>query len=270
MSGSDKMDSLEFSPIGYFKSQHKYKYDAPRQSVEDETKVYGKVVLEPGLSLDQGIKGLEGFERIWLIYKFHKNTNWKPVTNTPRATDKQGVFATRSPYRPNPIGMSCVKLERIGSNYLLVSGYDLLDGTPILDIKPYIPACDKFNVVNKSWIEEEEAKIISFSEAADKQLSWLEDNGLKSLRGFIVDQLKRDPVNKNKKRVRIISESKYELSYRTWRVEFVFNEDSNSCEATKISSGYSEQDFLDNVDKYEDKKLHRKFIEEFVRGGDAL
>lgn len=253
------MESFDFKPIGFFESQYKYKYDAPRQSVENQEKILGEVLLEAGFNLDQALKGIEGFERIWLIYRFHKNAEWKPLTQTPRATDKQGIFATRSPYRPNPIGMSCVKLEKVTSRGLLVSEYDLLDGTPILDIKPYIPTCDQFNVDNQSWIEEEGFKEIQFSEEAKGQLRWLEKKGLRTLQGFIIDQLKRDPTNKKKKRLKNISEGKYELSYRTWRVEFEYDETKNLCHVLRLYSGYSESDLLSTEDKYEDKDFHKGF-----------
>ncbi len=263
MSGSVKMDSFDFKPIGFFKSQYKYKYDAPRQSVENKENLFGEVALEPGFNLGQALKGIEGFDRIWLIYQFHKNENWRPLTETPRATEKQGVFATRSPYRPNPIGMSCVKLEEVGKAHLMVSEYDLLDGTPILDIKPYIPHCDRFDVSNKSWIEEESPKEIQFSKEAEEQLRWLESEGLRTIRGFVMDQLKRDPINKNKKRLKNISENKYELSYRTWRVKFEYDEIRSLCSVFKLYSGYNESDLLSTDDKYEDKNLHREFKSKF-------
>ncbi len=263
MSGSGRMDSFNFEPIGFFKGAHANKYDAPRQSVEDDGVVLGKVQLKKGFNLEQGLKGLNGFKRIWLIYKFHKNDNWKPVTNTPRATEKQGVFATRSPYRPNPIGMSCVELVDIGSDYLVVKGHDLLDETPILDIKPYVPVCDQFDVVNESWIEEENLKAVEFSKEALEKVIWLESKGVSSLKGFVIDQLKRDPLNSKKKRVIHLDKALYQLSYRTWRIQFEYDESAETSRVLSILSGYTKEELLESVDQYQDKEVHKLFGESF-------
>lgn len=258
------MDSFNFSPIGFFKSPHINKYDAPRQSTEAEGTVEGVVELVKGFNLEQGLKGLGGFERLWIIYKFHKNENWKPLTETPRATEKQGVFATRSPYRPNPIGMSCVKLLKIEGNKIFVEGHDILDGAPVLDIKPYIPHCDSFKVKNDSWVEEEESKEVLFSEESKKQIDWFQKNGVDSIQGFIKDQLGKDPLNQKKKRVKKLERKTWCLSYRTWRVNFNCDPETLQCEVLKIYSGYTPKELMDSVDKYGDKRIHMQFLIKFA------
>ena len=111
----------------------------------------GTIVLEPAYRNPDALRGLEGFSHLWLIFQFHRavREGWSPTVRPPRlgGNRRMGVFATRSPFRPNNLGLSCVKLEGVRLDEKLgpvidVSGADLVDGTPILDIKPYLPYAD--------------------------------------------------------------------------------------------------------------------------------
>ena len=124
---------MHFEPIGTFHCTARYPYDAARQSPIAESNG-GCVLLEIGHNHEQALQDLEGFSHIWLIYVFHHNPNWRPMVQPPRASRKVGVFASRAPYRPNPIGLSCVELISIQGLCVNVGPHDLLDGTPILDI----------------------------------------------------------------------------------------------------------------------------------------
>ena len=126
------------------------KFGLPRQSglVEE---LEGLIVFEPAYRDPEALRGIEGFSHLWLIWEFSeaKRTTWSPTVRPPRlgGNKRMGVFATRSPFRPNPIGLSCVKLlgvEKTPDNgtVLRVGGADLMDGTPIFDIKPYLPLAD--------------------------------------------------------------------------------------------------------------------------------
>ena len=126
------------------------KFGIPRQSGIIES-LQGRIVFEPEYRNPEAIRGLEEFSHIWLVWEFSeaKRDEWSPTVRPPRlgGNVRKGVFATRSPFRPNPIGLSSVKLERIETNpklgpVLHVSGADLMDGTPIYDIKPYIAYTD--------------------------------------------------------------------------------------------------------------------------------
>ena len=100
-----------------------------------------------------GLRDLEGFERIWLLFWFHRAKTAKLIV-TPYLDDQEhGVFATRAPSRPNPVGLSCVRLLRIEGNRLRVGDLDILDDTPLLDIKPYAPALDWFEVSRVGWLQ---------------------------------------------------------------------------------------------------------------------
>ncbi len=126
------------------------KFGIPRQSglVEE---LRAAVVFEPEYRNPDALRGLEGFSHLWLIWQFSQavRESWSPTVRPPRlgGNVRMGVFATRSPFRPNPIGLSCVRLERIGQHpqwgpVLWVAGADLMDGTPIYDVKPYLPYAD--------------------------------------------------------------------------------------------------------------------------------
>lgn len=137
-------------PIAHIRSDFSSKFGVPRQAglVEELRAV---IVFETPYRVPEALRGIEGFSHLWLIWEFSKNKrqNWSPTVRPPRlgGNQRMGVFATRSPFRPNPIGLSCVKLEGVELSgpdgpVLVVSGADLVDGTPIFDIKPYIPYAD--------------------------------------------------------------------------------------------------------------------------------
>ena len=136
--------------IAKIRSDFPTKFGIPRQSGRVEG-LTGRIVFEPEYRVREAVKGLEDFSHIWLIWEFSEavREKWSPTVRPPRlgGNGRMGVFATRSPFRPNSIGLSCVKLEQIDLKckegpVLVVSGADLMDGTPIFDIKPYIPAAD--------------------------------------------------------------------------------------------------------------------------------
>lgn len=126
------------------------KFGVPRQSGL-VPQLQGTIVFEPDYRNPDALRGLEGFSHLWLIFRFHRaeREGWSPTVRPPRlgGNRRMGVFATRSPFRPNNLGLSCVKLEGVSRDEKLgpvirVSGADLVDGTPILDIKPYLPYAD--------------------------------------------------------------------------------------------------------------------------------
>ena len=136
--------------IAHIRTDLTDKFGVPRQSGL-VPELGGTIVLEPPYRNPDALRGLEGFSHLWLIFQFHRavRAEWSPTVRPPRlgGNRRMGVFATRSPFRPNAIGLSCVKLEEVRLDeklgpVLYVSGADLVDGTPILDIKPYLPYAD--------------------------------------------------------------------------------------------------------------------------------
>ena len=141
---------MELTPIAHIQSDFSEKFGIPRQSglVEELT---ATVVFEPEYREPSALRGIEDFSHLWLIWEFSKarREGWSPTVRPPRlgGNQRMGVFATRSPFRPNPIGLSCVRLlevrqDRALGPVLIVAGADLMDGTPIYDIKPYLPYAD--------------------------------------------------------------------------------------------------------------------------------
>ena len=119
--------------IGFFHGNTTSKHRAPRQP-DAKLGIDGTIELVKGQDFEQALQDLDTFSHIWLIYGFHSAKGWKPMVLPPRGDKKRGVFATRSPYRPNPIGISVVKLVNISGLKMYVTGTDLLDGTPIYSI----------------------------------------------------------------------------------------------------------------------------------------
>ena len=136
--------------IAKIKNDFKEKFGIPRQSGLADS-IVSRIIFEPEYRVKEAIRGIDGFSHLWLIWEFSeaKREDWSPTVRPPRlgGNKRMGVFATRSPYRPNPIGLSSVRLVGIEDtkefgSVLLVSGADLLDGTPIYDIKPYLTFAD--------------------------------------------------------------------------------------------------------------------------------
>ena len=160
--------------IAHIESVYKSKFGVPRQAglVDYEA----KVVFEPEYRVAEAVRGLDEFDYVWLIWGFHlaERDEWSPTVRPPRlgGNKRVGVFATRSPFRPNPIGLSSVRLLRVTQEaglgpVLYVSGADLVDGTPIYDIKPYIPYADSHPEARGGFAQE-----------APKTLAVVDDHGL--------------------------------------------------------------------------------------------
>lgn len=153
---------MEITPIARFHSPFTEKFGIPRQSGL-AAGLHGRIVLEPAFRDPSALRGLDGFSHLWLIWEFsgNKTRNWQPTVRPPRlgGNTRLGVFATRSPFRPNPLGLSCVRLDRIewdtpDGPVIHVLGADLMDGTPIYDIKPYIRYADSHPDARSGFTDE--------------------------------------------------------------------------------------------------------------------
>lgn len=141
---------MNIKPIAHVRTCYGEKFGVPRQSgLVGEA--WGQLVFEPEYRQFDAIRGLDGFSHLWLVFIFHHTSHkeWKPTVRPPRlgGNQKVGVFASRSPFRPNPIGLSCLKIEKIDlldplAPIIHLSGVDVVDGTPVIDIKPYVPYAD--------------------------------------------------------------------------------------------------------------------------------
>ena len=261
-------------PIGTFFGDAVYKYDAPRQG-----RLFaghpGRIVLNPGQNFEMALRDLDGFERIWVIFLFHENEGWRPTTRPPvppKGKDRVGTFASRSPYRPNPIGLSCVRLLKIDGLTLYVDEADLLNGTPVLDIKPYIPMADAFPEAHAGWVEEQVGDLwtVEMSDAFAAQNRWIAERSAFDLESFARVQLSRgnfskDVFDSSRRRLTVDENAKTGvLAYRTFRIHFSYDDSCCKVVLQRISSGYSAADLNpETEDKYGDKQLHREFIAKF-------
>jgi len=141
-------EGFRVSPIGYIRTPFVRAEGTPIQS-KSSAGTEGVIELNPGL--EPATRDLEHFERLWLLYLFHRASEPRLIVRPYLDPVEHGVFATRSPARPNRIGMSVVRLSRVEGLHLYVTDVDMLDGTPLLDIKPYVPAFDHFTVSQVGW-----------------------------------------------------------------------------------------------------------------------
>jgi tRNA-Thr(GGU) m(6)t(6)A37 methyltransferase TsaA len=150
---------MNIKPIAYYRSQLPTKFGVPRQSGL-VPELVGRIVFEPEYAAADALRGIEGFDYLWLIWEFSLNGKregeWSPLVRPPLlgGNEYMGVFATRSPFRPNPLGLSSVRLLGVESGALVVAGADLVDGTPIYDIKPYVTYADCHPNARSGFVDE--------------------------------------------------------------------------------------------------------------------
>lgn len=209
------VDTLEMNVIAHIRTDFPTKFGIPRQSgvVED---AMGAVIFEPEYRNPDALRGLEDFSHLWLIWQFSAavRDTWSPTVRPPRlgGNTRMGVFATRSPFRPNAIGLSCVKLVRVVPNSpdgptIVVSGVDLMDSTPILDIKPYLPYADSHPDARGGFTDPIARKLLRVS--APEELREKFPAGLLGV-------LENDP----RPRYQDDPERVYGLSFGGWNVRF--------------------------------------------------
>lgn len=187
---------MEIEIIARIRTDFPEKFGIPRQSglVEE---LRSTLVFHPEFRVPEALRGLEQYSHLWLIWEFSKavREDWKPTVRPPRlgGNTRMGVFATRSPYRPNPLGLSCVRLEEIDFDapdgpLLHLSGADLMDGTPIYDIKPYLPYVDCRPEASNGFALAQQEGVLSVE--LPKELAELVPE---DLRGALISVLAQDP-----------------------------------------------------------------------------
>lgn len=255
--------SFSFDPIGVVESTEKYRFEAPRQAVFADNRAL--VRLNPHCNFETALQDLEGFGRIWVIFCFHLNAGkgWKPLVTPPVVRDgrKIGVFATRSPHRPNPVGMSCVELDHISGLEIHIRNCDMLDGTPVLDIKPYIPVADSFPGSPLGWQPEGRLFQVDFTEAAMRKILFLKELSGLDLEAFARLQLERSPLDHSRKRIETVSPGCYSIGCRTWKLLFELDDDGGRIMVRDLQSNYRGEELRPGTDDpYRDKDFHRNFL----------
>lgn len=146
---------FSMQPIGWVRSPYQRRFGTPQQASAIDSDSEATLELDAALIPEAALRDLAGIERLWVVSYLDRSGTWGPLVQPPRGPRvRRSLFATRSPDRPNPIGLSAVQLLRVDGLTLHVRGVDLLDGTPILDLKPYIPYADAFPGSRAGWIDE--------------------------------------------------------------------------------------------------------------------
>ncbi|MDZ4746241.1 MAG: tRNA (N6-threonylcarbamoyladenosine(37)-N6)-methyltransferase TrmO [bacterium] len=223
---------IELEPIGVMRTPYRSKYDAPRQPgvLEDAHEAF--IDMYPHKNFEQALHDLCGFDRIWILSWFDRVGGWKPKVLPPRSSGKRGVFATRSPHRPNPIGLSVAVLKGIEGLRIVIADSDLLDGTPVLDIKPYLPYADSFPDAAIGWLaSESRASTFAITYTAGV-FDEVNEQGAERLRIHIERVLGLDPLPHPYRRTRRLGDNRYVLAIRNIRV--YYNLDANTVTVTFI------------------------------------
>lgn len=218
---------LTLHPIGYLRTRQQVKFQAghqPATAAEESN----EVELLADCGYEPALQDLAGFERIWLLSWFHRNDTWRPLVLPPRGpARRRGVLATRSPHRPNPLGLTSVILLGVAGRRLRIGPCDLIDGTPILDVKPYVAAYDAFPAAGAGWIDAMEAELraparftVTFAATALEQGEWLRENWRIDFTPRLIELLSRDPAPHRTRRIKRRNATEHEIGCGAWRAVF--------------------------------------------------
>lgn len=288
----DREGQLTLRPVGFARTPYTEKADAPRQP-QAAIGVAGTLEILPAYR--DALSDLEGFDRLVVLFGFDRATQTSSLkVQPPRSSKKRGVFATRSPHRPNPLGLSIVRLARVEGLTLHVEDVDFLDKTPIYDIKPYLAYTDAFPDARAGWLEEdptdeETARVagatrstpgdpragydVTFSDEAREACAFVEDATGLALEHRVREHLSLGPAPHAYRRIRREGDLSV-LAVKEWRVVFTTRPESRVLEVVRVRSGASPRDLA-----REDTSLvggaggtsakgletHRRFVERFGR-----
>jgi tRNA (adenine37-N6)-methyltransferase len=251
---------LVVQPIGYVRSPFREKVEAPRQGTAGGAE--GTVELSPEYA--DALSDLDSFDRIWLVFWFDRAEGWRPKVLPPRSDEKRGVFATRSPHRPNPIGLTAVRLERVEGVVLHVRDLDLVDGTPILDIKPYIPYADAFPEASSGWLTPSDARAawkVDVEPLAQEQLEWIAKETGTDIRARIDAALALGPQPHAYRRIKETSDGGRVLAIKEWRARFRVETEGRRLVVERVFSGYRPREIEQGSEPAH--VLHRAFVARF-------
>jgi tRNA (adenine37-N6)-methyltransferase len=266
---SDLPPRLTLDPIGFLRSPLATKVQAARQP-RAAAGTQARIELLPGRNFEHALEDLADWELIWVIFWFHLNLGWRPKVLPPRSTTgRKGVFATRSPHRPNPIGMSVVRLEGVDGLTLRIRDADMLDGTPVLDLKPYVAYTDAHPAAGPGWLEDAghlatpaqpsdpvRAYVVQFEALAADQAKWIEAHTGLAIRERIQSTLALGPTPHPYRRIRHVDDW-MQLAVKEWRVRFTVV--GRDVRVIEIYSGFrASQLAAGGAD--EPQRLHREFL----------
>lgn len=253
------MPSFTFEPIGVARTPFTEKREAPRQPAAARG-VEGTIELVAGRGYEDALSDLDEWTHLWVLYVFDRASGWRPKVLPPRSEARKGVFATRSPHRPNPIGLSVVRLRAVEGLRVHVSDVDLLDGTPILDLKPYVKYTDVVATAGDGWLAPEDPRpawSVSFAPLARAELEYLALRGI-TLEDEIRRALELGPRPHAYRRIRRTGDDGV-LALKEWRVHFRVA--GTAVVVERVASGYRPRELVERSDL----DLHRAFVQAFPR-----
>jgi tRNA-Thr(GGU) m(6)t(6)A37 methyltransferase TsaA len=263
--------ALTLEPIGIVRSALRSKAEAARQPRAAQGAA-GRIELLAGRNLEHALADLAGWEYLWVIFWFHLNEGWRPKVLPPRSrSGRKGVLATRSPHRPNPLGLSVVRLERIEGLTLHVRNVDMLDGTPVLDLKPYVAYTDALPDARSGWLEDAPAPgaapadpiaawAVAFEALPARQAEWIEARTGLALGRRIAQVLSLGPEPHPYRRIRRAGNG-LQLAVQDWRVRCAV--EGHAIRVLAIVSGYRASQLAAADPTAEPLLAHREFIAAF-------
>ncbi len=261
------MIEIALRPIGFVRSPFTEPAQAPRQPAAGQG-VEATIELLPGRGFEFALEDIEEWRYLWVLFWFHRAEGWRPKVRPPRSRRRRGVFATRSPHRPNPIGLSVVELVRVEGLTLHVRDLDILDGSPVIDLKPYVAYSDAVADAGAGWLESEARQDpgpvweVRFELRAAEQASFLSERFGIELLDPVTAALSLGPAPHPYRRIRRDGET-FVLAHKEWRARFVV--EGKTVRVRGFATGYRARE----VHSAEVGQAHRAFVERFGYPGDA-
>jgi len=267
------VEPISFTPIGTVRSPFHEKFDAPRQPIVSKG-TEGRIELFTGFDFEHALEDLDGWDRIWVIFVFDRNKSWRPKVLPPRSEERRGVFSTRSPHRPNPIGLSVVQLVRveIAKLTLHIRDVDMLDGSPVLDVKPYVPYADAFPDAKTGWLggpaDPAPSSAVVWTARAEAEAAWLAARGVDVV-APVNAVLTMGAQPNAYRRIRRGAHGGMQLAVKEWRARFEANEAERVITVTSIHSGFRPRDLESEDETARDPALdlHKEFRARFATSG---
>jgi tRNA (adenine37-N6)-methyltransferase len=267
---SARPPALTLAPIGVVRSPFRDRRSAPRQPAAARG-VAGTIELLEHAEYEHALCDLAAWSHVWVLFWFHLNAGFRPKVQAARSARKRGVFATRSPYRPNPLGLSVVRLSRVEGRVLHVLDVDMIDGTPVLDLKPYVPYTDALPSASSGWLADDPLSVhdpgpryrVRWSELASAQLDWLARRTEVPLRALAEQVLELGPAPHPYRRIKDCGDH-LRLAVKDFRLRFVV--DGEDVRVLAIESGYRRRVLDDPSARATETTalgVHRAFVAEF-------
>jgi len=258
---------LTLKPIGYLRTAAATKVEAARQP-RASGGVPGRIELLRGRNYEHALENLAEWQYIWVLFWFDRNEGWRPKVLPPRSrSGRKGVFATRSPHRPNPLGLSAVRLERVDGLTLHISDVDMLDGTPVLDIKPYVAYTDALAEAGSGWLADGDAPRdpipafnVHWDTAAVERAEWIEARTGLNLRERATATLALGPEPHPYRRIRR-EPNGFTLCVKDWRLRF--SVEQRDVRVASIESGVRKPLLVRGGDASAELALHREYYARF-------